>query len=217
MPGIGEREKGRQEMTLLVGLTGGIASGKSTVSKMFAQRGAKIVDADQIARQVVEPGTIGLQEVVKAFGTDILKEGELDRKALGRIVFQDEKARKRLNQIVHPLIRKEMLRQTRQYEEAGEWIVIWDVPLLFESQLTDWVKKVIVVYVSQEVQLERLQKRDHLSKKEALERIHAQLPIEEKRKKADYVIDNQESLTSTERQVDRLWNYLKSNFGCDRS
>ncbi|WP_044640863.1 dephospho-CoA kinase [Risungbinella massiliensis] len=200
-------------MSLVVGLTGGIASGKSTVSKMFAKRGAKIVDADEIARNVVEPGTPGLEKIVETFGSHLLDGTHLNREALGAIVFSDENARKRLNAIIHPLVRQEMHRQTDLYRKHQEAVVIWDVPLLYESQLTEFVKKVIVVYVPKEVQLERLQKRNQLTETEALQRIQAQMSIEEKRQIADYVIDNQGSLSSTESQVDRLWNYLKSNSG----
>lgn len=200
-------------MTIVVGLTGGIASGKSTVSKMFAKHGAKIVDADEIARVVVEPGTPGLAKIVEAFGSHLLDGTCLNREALGTIVFSDESARKRLNAIIHPLVRQEMHRLTDLYRKQGEAVIIWDVPLLYESQLTDFVKKVIVVYVPKEVQLERLQKRNQLTETEALQRIQAQMSIEEKRQIADYVIDNQGSLSRTESQVDRLWNYLKSNSG----
>lgn len=200
-------------MSLVVGLTGGIATGKSTVSRMFADRGAKIVDADQIARLVVEPGTEGLRQVVEAFGERVLQGEELNRKVLGSIIFSDEKARLRLNQILHPLIRQEMFRQTKLYKKSGAPVIIWDVPLLFESKLTDLVKKVIVVYVSEEVQLQRLQQRDELTKEEAIKRIRSQISIDKKKKLADYVIDNQGPISRTESQVDQLWNFLVSNSG----
>ena len=200
---------------MLIGLTGGIATGKSTVSKMFRDRGAKIVDADQIAREVVEPGTIGVKRVAERFGQEFLNEkGEIDRKKLAALVFQDEQARKDLNSLLHPLIRQRMREDTeRIFRLNPKAVVIWDVPLLFESQLTDQVDQVIVVYIPESLQIHRLMSRNQLTKEEAIRRIQSQWPIEKKKSLADYVIDNQGSLEKTERQVDQLWNYLVSKNG----
>lgn len=200
---------------MLLGLTGGIATGKSTVSAMLRQRGAKIVDADQIAHEVVEPDTKGSFLIRQQFGSDMFTaDGRLDRKKLGRHVFQQPSERKKLEQILHPLIRQEMKEQTRLFLESDpKAIVVWDVPLLFESHLTTWVEKVIVVYVPEHVQLARLMNRDHFAVDEAKQRIQAQMSIEEKRRRADFVIDNQGSYQNTERQVNQLWNFLISKNG----
>jgi len=200
---------------MVIGLTGSIATGKSTVSEMLKRRGAVIVDADQVARQVVEPGTEGLAKVVAHFGTQVLdEEGRLHRPALASIIFNDPKQRKVLNALLHPLIIREMRKQTEEsLRNDPNRIVIWDVPLLIEENLTQFVEKTIVVYVPESVQLKRLMERNSLSESEARSRIHAQLSIEEKKEMADYIIDNSGSLAETERQVDRLWNYLTSKSG----
>lgn len=177
---------------------------------MFQERGAKIVDADIVARFVVEPGSEGLQQVVAAFGERVLNsQGQLDRQELGGIIFNDEQARQQLNSILHPLIRAEMRRQTAEIQaEDPDAIVFWDVPLLYESRLTHFVQKVIVVYISETLQIQRLMERNQLTEFDAKARIHSQLSIEEKKKLADFVIDNRYTVTHTERQVDQLWNCL---------
>lgn len=197
-------------LRVIIGLTGGIATGKSTVSKMFQERGAKVVDADLVARAVVEPKSKGLQQVVAAFGERVLdSQGQLDRQVLGSIIFHDKQARQQLNSILHPLIRAEMRRQTAEIQaEDPDVIVIWDVPLLFESRLTHFVEKVIVVYISEALQIKRLMERNRLTEYDAKARIHSQLSIEEKRKLADFVIDNSDTVFNTERQVEQLWNCL---------
>lgn len=195
---------------MILGLTGGIASGKSTVSALFAQRGAIVIDSDQLAREVVEPGTIGLQRVVERFGQGVLQaDGRLDRAALGSIIFHDETARRDLNQIIHPLVREESNKRTQAVLlERPSAIIIWDIPLLIEENLTRFVEKVIVVYVPAMVQLQRLMERNNLSEAEAQARIAAQLDIEQKKKHADYLIDNSGTLLETERQVEQLWKHL---------
>lgn len=201
---------------MIIGLTGGIATGKSTVSQMFRERGAAIIDADLIARQVVEPGTEGLSQVVAYFGKHVLdSEGRLNRPALASIIFQDESKREKLNSILHPLIRREMKEQTENIlKKDPNQVVIWDVPLLYEGKkMTQFVEKIIVVYVPESIQLKRLMLRNSLTEAEARSRIRAQLSIEEKKKMADFIIDNSGSLLETERQVDRLWNYLTSKSG----
>lgn len=177
---------------------------------MFEERGAKIVDADRVARIVVEPGSEGLQQVIAAFGERILNsQGELDRQELGSIIFHDDQARQQLNSILHPLIRTEMRRQTAEIQaEEPKAIVIWDVPLLFESRLTHLVEKVIVVYIPEALQIYRLMKRNQLTECDAKARIDSQLSIEEKQRLADFVIDNSDTVIHTERQVDQLWNCL---------
>jgi len=185
-------------MTLVIGLTGGIATGKSTVTKMMKRLGVPVIDADQIARQVVEPGRSAYQAVIKQFGEDILLDnGQINRPKLGSIVFADKEKREQLNQIVHPAVRQEMLQLRDQYIERGVKSVVLDIPLLFESKLTNMVDKVIVVYVPKQLQLKRLINRDQFTEPEALQRINAQLPTIEKAKQADAVIDNRYTKENT--------------------
>ncbi|MBA4601633.1 dephospho-CoA kinase [Thermoactinomyces mirandus] len=200
---------------MLLGLTGSIATGKSTVSAMLRQKGAYVIDADQAAREAVEPGSEGLKRIVDHFGAEMLDdEGRLDRARLGAVIFQDPWKRKKLNRLLHPLIMQTMQSQTDKIRKrVKQGLIIWDVPLLIEENLTPLVEAVILVYVPKEIQLERLMKRNALSKKEALGRIEAQMDIEEKRKFANYIIDNRGTLSDTERQVDQLWNYLISKSG----
>ncbi len=151
------------DLTMIIGLTGSIASGKSTVAKMMLELGLPIVDADIVARDVVEPGTETLAFIAENFGQDILLEdGNLNRTMLGNIIFHEPAKRKILNDIMHPAIRKEMLRQRDAYLEGGHEHVVMDIPLLFESKLQHFVERIIVVSVSEEVQLRRLMERNHL-------------------------------------------------------
>ncbi|MCD1258953.1 dephospho-CoA kinase [Paenibacillus athensensis] len=190
-----------------IGLTGGIACGKSTVSAMLAGRGAALVDADRIAREVVEPGSPVLNRVASRFGQAVLlQDGSLDRKALGRIVFGDEAARKELEALLHPPIRALMRERMEAFErEQPHRLVVVDVPLLFESGLASMFEEVLLVYVPREVQLERLIRRDGLEPAEALKRLEAQLPIDAKRELADNIIDNSGTVEETERQVALFW------------
>lgn len=197
---------------MIIGLTGGIASGKSTVSKMLNEVGIPVVDADITAREVVEKGEPALGEIIELFGTEILNtEGSLDRKKLGAIVFNDEKKRLTLNDIVHPAIRKRMLEKVEQLKQQGYETIVMDIPLLFESKLTYMVEKIIVVYVDLDLQKERLQKRDQFSEDEALARISAQMSLREKIELADEVIHNHGSIDETKQQlltILRKWNCL---------
>lgn len=197
---------------MIVGLTGGIATGKSTVTDMFRSLGAYVVDADVWARRVVEPGQPALEEIAAAFGDGVLNaDGSLNRKALGAIVFSDASARQRLNQFTHPRVRQGMKDETETYRLTHpDDPVIWDVPLLFEGETRQLVDKTIVVYVDEPTQLRRLQARDQLSESDARARIAAQMPIEVKRSMADYVIDNTRSLGATREQVQRVWQTLRS-------
>jgi dephospho-CoA kinase len=197
-------------LTLAIGLTGGIASGKSTVSNMFKDANIPVIDADVIAKQVVEAGEPAYHLVVETFGRSILKDdGAIDREKLGSIVFQNETERKKLNGIVHPAVRKEMLKQKEDAERRNEPAVVLDIPLLFESNLAHMADVTVVVYVDSQVQLERLMNRNQLTKQEAEWRIQSQLPLKDKKDKADEVIDNNGSLQSTKRQFEDLmkkWN-----------
>ncbi|WP_199624492.1 dephospho-CoA kinase [Paenibacillus alkalitolerans] len=189
------------------GLTGGIACGKSTVARMFAQRGAHIVDADVIAREVVLPGRPALTKIVEAFGESVLRQdGTLHRKRLGEIVFADTEARKTLESILHPPIRAEMRRQMEHWNETDNGsLVLADIPLLYESGLDKLFsfEEIIVVYVPRHVQIERLRLRDGLSHDEAERRLASQMPIEDKKRLADVVIDNSGTIEDTERQVEQ--------------
>ncbi|MCD5323821.1 MULTISPECIES: dephospho-CoA kinase [Pontibacillus] len=199
-------------MGIVIGLTGSIATGKSTVSLMFEEYNIPVVDADKLSRKVVEPGREAYNQVVSVFGEGILRDDRtLDRKALGEIVFNDEGKRKQLNDIVHPAVRQEMVRERDRYLDRGDKAVVLDIPLLFESNLTGYVDKTLVVAVDEEVQLQRLMERDESSKEEALSRIRSQLSITEKVRMADEVIDNNGSKRETYDQLEailRQWNIL---------
>jgi dephospho-CoA kinase len=203
---------------MLLGLTGSIATGKSTVANMLRRRGAVLIDADQVARKVVEPGSLGLNKIIENFGSEMVTaEGRLDRAKLGELVFNDEEARERLNALLHPLIIEEMKQLTGQsLKKEPHSIVIWDVPLLIEENLTQFVEQVIVVYVPESIQLKRLMERNQLTETDAIKRMKSQLSIEDKKKVADYIIDNSGSLEDTERQVDQLWRYLTLKSGLDQ-
>ncbi|MGE6628922.1 dephospho-CoA kinase [Bacillus sp. NPDC077027] len=189
-------------MTLVVGLTGGIASGKSTVSQMIIEQGIRLVDADVIAKEVVLHGKPAYEQIVQTFGQEILlPSGELDRQKLGDIVFSDEKQRKKLNAIVHPEVRKEMLGQRNEAINQQETFVVLDIPLLFESQLESLVDRIIVVYTTPELQLTRLMKRNQLKEAGALKRIHAQMSLDEKRERADAVIENTKDFAFVRKQL----------------
>src|SRR5699024_7662062 len=182
--------KRRLHMTLIIGLTGGIASGKSTVSSMFNDFNIPVIDADQIARDVVRPGEEAYEKIIAQFGSNIVRpDRTLDRKKLGSIVFADNKRRQQLNNIVHPAIRQKMLQQRDEYVRDGKSSVVLDIPLLFESKLMHYVDKIIVVYVDENIQLKRLIDRDKLTDQEAKQRINSQLPLKEKVEQADATID----------------------------
>ncbi|MEY4480519.1 MAG: hypothetical protein RLZZ267_1197 [Bacillota bacterium] len=191
---------------MIIGLTGGIGSGKSTVSHLFVARGAKLVDADAIAREVVEFGSPILAEVVAAFGEEILHpDGRLNREQLGNLVFQNPALKKQLENILHPPIRQLIRTRMNEFESADpEGLVVVDIPLLFESKLESMFEHVVVVYVPEEVQITRLIAREGWSEDVAKRRIATQMPIEDKRLRADTVIENQFSLEQTANQVDAL-------------
>lgn len=190
------------KLSLVIGITGSIATGKSTVSKMIKELGYTVVDADIVARVVVEPGEEAYQKIVEHFGEEILlANGEIDRKKLGDLVFQNKEKRLLLNSIVHPAVRNKMNEEKELAFRRGEKVVFLDIPLLYESNLTYMVDKVLVVYVDQPTQLERLMNRNHLTKEEALARITSQLSIEQKRERADAVIDNRGTIEQTKTQL----------------
>ncbi len=186
------------------GLTGSIATGKSTVARMLEQLGAVILDSDQIARDAIKPGTEGWHQVKKYFPETIDAYQEIDRKKLGAIIFNNPKQRRLLETIIHPYVINTIQTQGRNLEKNNR-IVFADIPLLYETNCQDWLDEVWVVYIPRQLQIERLMLRDDLSKAEAELRIGTQLPIEKKRRLADYVIDNSGSLADTKKQIDKLW------------
>jgi dephospho-CoA kinase len=191
---------------VIAGLTGGIACGKSTVAGLFESLGTIIIDADQVAREVVMPGEPGLDAIIGEFGHRVLQaDGTLDRKGLGTIVFSDEDARLKLNGLLHPLIRDRMEQKKNQALQKNPPLLLLDIPLLLESKNQHPVEAIIVVYVPEPVQLARLMNRDNISANDAMNRIKAQLPIEEKAKLADYVIDNSGTIEETRTQVESLF------------
>lgn len=198
-----------------VGLTGGIASGKSTVLAKFKALGASTIDADVEAREVVKPGTEGLQKVIDRFGSAYInKDGTLNRKKLGQLIFADEANRIALNNILHPLINANIRRKMAEFETLKPNVpVIVDIPLLVENNLMALFDQIIVVHIPFNLQLERLMARNGLSESEAKRRIQAQLPLDKKTEVADYVIDNSGDENNTERQVERIWLSLCRKMG----
>ena len=194
----------------LVGLTGGAGSGKSTVAGMLRERGAVVVDADEATHAVYEPGTPGFDAVVREFGPEFVSDGRIDRNKLGQLVFNDDDARKRLNAIVHPLVREWMARQTSEAVERGAQIVVQDVPLIFENSLQALFSHVILVYVPEEVQVERLVSGRGFTPERARSVIDAQMPIEAKRGLAQFVINNSGSVEDTRGQVEAVWREIKA-------
>jgi dephospho-CoA kinase len=193
------------------GLTGGIGSGKSTVATLLRERGVPVVDADELAREAVAPGSAGLAEVVAAFGPEVLgADGGLDRKRVGALVFADSSARKRLNGITHPIVRRLSQERFADLDRQGVNLAAYDVPLLFEVGLESALRPVVVVAVSEATQLARVLGRDGMSEGEARARIAAQLPMAEKRAKADFVLENDGSREELARQLDALLPRLRA-------
>ena len=183
---------------MIVGLTGGIASGKSTVSAMFREHGVPVICADELAHSAVAHGSPALEKIRKLFGDDVFYEnGELDRMALGARVFGDRKLKKELENIVHPVVEQRKNELLETYSAQGHPMVVLDVPLLFEAKWDQEVDVIVVVYAGRDLQASRLVARNGLSETEARARLDSQLPIEEKKKKAHLVIDNSDSLETT--------------------
>lgn len=200
-------------MTRVIGLTGGIGTGKSTVSCMLAELGATVIDSDAIVHELQAPGAPLLREMAAVFGERILRaDGSLDRAALGDLVFRDEAARKQLNAIVHPAVGRETARRLAAALEAKAPLVVLDIPLLFEtrrqgtaSRSNLGAEEVVVVWAPRALQIRRQVERNAYGEDEAIRRVDAQLPIDEKRAQADHVIDNSGSLAETRRQVEALY------------
>lgn len=197
---------------ITIGLTGNIGSGKSTVARRLESLGAKIIDADQVARKVVLPGAPGLQEIADVFGPGVLdSQGQLDRKKMGALVFADPRAREKLNNITHPRIKEEIRSEINAFKKesqssSGPGVLVIDAALLIEVGLNHNVDEIWVVKTGLNEQIERLTKRDGLSSNEAKRRIAAQMPQEDKIRLATRVIDNTGEISETIMQVDRYWN-----------
>jgi len=199
---------------LIVGLTGGIVGGKSTVASMLRDLGAKIVDADELGHSVMLPYRPAWKKIIRLFGKDILQNNlNIDREKLGKIVFTNQTLLKKLNEITHPeiikLIKKE-INLVRNKTHNQEKILIIDAALIYEAKMDRLMDKIIVVYINEDEQIKRLIKRNNLSKEEASQRIKSQIPMKEKVKMADYVIDNSNSLDKTKKQVEKIWKNLVS-------
>lgn len=186
----------------LFGLTGGIASGKSTVAAILRRLGAAVINADELSREVVQPGQEAWKEIVETFGSDVLQNDQsLDRKKLRKIVFHDPQARKKLEAIIHPRVRALAEQRMRELAAAGSSIIVYEVPLLFEGQIHLWLRPVLLVACDLATQKQRLRQRDGLTDIEAQQHLDAQMALEDKRKLADYVIENTGSLEDLEQQV----------------
>jgi dephospho-CoA kinase len=192
----------------LVGLTGGVGSGKSAVADMLRELGAVVIDADEASHAVYEPGTPGFAAVVREFGDEYVRDGRIDRQRLGELVFKDAGARSRLNAIVHPLVREWMAARTAEAAMRGAEVAVQVVPLLFESGLERLFSTIVLVYVPAELQVERLVKGRGLPLERARAMIASQMPIEAKRPLAHHVIDNSGRVDRTRQQVDQLWAQL---------
>ena len=193
-------------MILIIGITGSIACGKSLVSNYLQEKGYTIIDADKIGHMALENDEVKKQ-LVNKFGKSILKDNEVNRVTLGELVFENNENLKELNNIIHPQIRKNISEQIQVHK--NEKLVFVDVPLLFEAKFDDLVEKIIVISLDEKIQLERLMNRNSLSKEEALQRIKSQIPVREKEKLGDYVVDNSFTQENTYNQVDRILEKLK--------
>ena len=195
-----------ETMILIIGITGSIACGKSLVSNYLQEKGYTIIDADKIGHMALENDEVKKQ-LVNKFGKSILKDNEVNRVTLGKLVFENNENLKELNNIIHPQIRKNISEQIQVHK--NEKLVFVDVPLLFEAKFDDLVEKIIVISLDEKIQLERLMNRNSLSKEEALQRIKSQIPVREKEKLGDYVVDNSFTQENTYNQVDRILEKLK--------
>lgn len=194
-----------------IGLTGGIACGKSTVCRALVERGFSVVDADEIAKRVVAAGSAGLKSVEQVFGPEIiLPSGELDRRALGQKVFGHPEELYKLESILHPLIRAETRRQRRLYEDMGKPLAIYDIPLLFETSAEAQFDKIVVISCTREQQRERLRRKNQWTDEEIEMRIASQIPIQRKEERADFVLYNNRDEQHLLSQIQKLVDWLKS-------
>ena len=197
----------------LIGLTGNIACGKSTAAEIFKELGATVIDADKIARDIVDKGKPALKKLIDHFGTGILNEdGSLNREIMGEKVFKDKTNRQKLNEITHPEIFKEIINLIENYRSEGKKIVIIEAALIIEREkLKKMIDKLIVVSTSKDIQIRRLEKRNGYTKQQAVMRINSQIPNEEKIKHADFVIKNDSDIENVRKQTQTIWNDLNIN------
>jgi dephospho-CoA kinase len=199
-----------QTRMLLIGLTGNIGSGKSTVAQLLSERGATIIDADVLSRRAVEVGTAAYRSIAERWGTSILApDGAIDRSALRRIVFSEPKQLEQLNKIVHPAVERMRVALVEQARQRGDRVVVCDIPLLFEKKMTGRFDRILLVDAPRPVRLERLVRERGLRETEAMDMIVAQMPAELKRARADFVIDNDDTLTQLDRRVAEVWTALQ--------
>ena len=197
---------------LLVGLTGNIAAGKSTVAQLLSERGATIIDADILARRAVERGTAAYDKIVQRWGSTVLgADQQLDRAALRRLVFNDHDQLEKLNEFVHPEVERQRAALVEEARERGDRIVICDIPLLFEARLVDRFDKVVLVDSTRPLRLERLVRERQLPEAEAMKMIAAQMPAELKRARADHIIDNNGTIADLEQRVRAVWTALQAD------
>ncbi|ABW18753.1 dephospho-CoA kinase [Alkaliphilus oremlandii] len=208
--GMMRSKMGSDSMVRTIGLTGGIASGKSTASSILKKFGASIIDADKIARKVVEKGKPALKEIVEFFGADLLLEdGTLDRKKLGTLVFNDSILLEELNRITHPHIYQEIIDEINWYKKTDHnHVIILDAALLIEMKLMDLVEEVWLISVPEEIQLARLMERENISLEDAKKRVKAQMALEEKKQYAHRIIDNSKDVVYLKSQLEEIWNRL---------
>lgn len=198
---------------LKIGLTGGIGSGKTTIANFFREIGIKVIDADMISREVLNIYEIILELIEKEFGKDVFNEdGTLNRRKLGSIVFKEKSAKKKLENITIPFIKKEIFKQLKDYEENGEKICVLDAPTLIENKLHEYMDYNILVWVSEEIQIQRVIKRDELSLENVTSRISSQMPAEEKKKYVDFIIDNSGHLENTLGQLKEVLGKINERF-----
>jgi len=198
----------------IVGLTGGIASGKSTVASIFKNLGIAIVDADSIAKKAVEPNSKALKRLIETFGKQIVGHcGKLNRAALRNIMISDANCKRHIEEIIHPDVMELSLKEISKIRSKGVRFLIFEIPLLYETGLENMFSPIIVVYCPKYIQLERVIKRDKITKNQASAIIHAQLDIEQKKKLADFIIDNSTSIDKLQNQVYNIYIELKRHFG----
>lgn len=197
-------------MPLIIGLTGGIATGKSTVAKMFSNEDIPVIDTDHIAKELLKKNTEAYFEIIEMCEDDILLTNkDINRKKLARAIFEDDDKRERLNKIVHPKVMSIVISEIKQLELLGSKMIVVDVPLLFETDFVDLVDKTVTVFTDKKQQLERLVSRDKIAEIYAILKIQSQMPLDEKVKRSDYVIDNSKSILSTKKQFNDLLRKLE--------
>lgn len=195
---------------LKIGLTGGIASGKSTVTEWFLEQGVKVLDADKIVRDLQQPNTVLLKQLAQTFGTDVIEEnGHLNRALLGRLIFENEEAKRKLNDIMKPLIYQKLVEGIEEAKRDNEAMVVLDMPLLYEFEFEHLVDTVVVVHVNRLTQVKRLMKRDQIEESYAKSKINSQMSLDEKRSRGDFVLTNEGSIEELKTQFKTLYAHLE--------